>query len=101
MLDWLNFLLLSLACYRLVNLIVRDEGPFSVFHRFRILTGVYDYDKQGRPQSAIGRLVSCPYCLGVWVAIPLAVIGNGLEWYTLVYWLAIAGLQSFLQGVSE
>jgi len=100
-LNFLNFLLLSLSCYRLSNLITREKGPFNIFEQLRILTGAYDYDNQGIPKSELGLLVSCPYCLGMWIAVPLSIIGNGLEWYTLVYWLAIAGLQSFLQGLSK
>ena len=95
--NWFNFLLLSLVCYRLANLIARDD----IFHNFRILAGVYDYDKQGRPVTFLGRLVSCPYCLGVWIAIPLAMIYSGIQWYSVIIWLAIAGLQSFLQEFSK
>lgn len=48
-----QFILASLACYRLTVLITRDAGPLSVFANMRKLPG---------------KFMSCPYCVSVWAA---------------------------------
>ena len=99
--DWLSLALLSLACYRLARLLAFDEGPFGLVHRIRAAIGAYDYDKQGRAQTGLGRMATCPYCLGMWIAIPLAYYAAGAQWMIVIWWLAIAGGQSFLQGMTN
>ena len=94
-----NLIILSLICYRLVQLVAFDEGPFSVFQRLRIVLGAYDYDAQGIAKTNLGRMMTCPYCLGVWIALPLSLYASGIVWYAA--WFAIAGLQAFLQGLSR
>lgn len=96
-----NLLLLSLVCYRLAQLLAYDDGPFDVFLRLRAYLGGYTRNEQGRIGSAWGRLVTCPYCLGLWIALPLALYASGTQWYTLAWWLGIAGLQAFLQSLSK
>lgn len=97
--DWLKLVLVTLACYRLAQLIAFDEGPLGIFHKLRIATGAYNYDKQGQPQSTLGRLITCPYCLGMWIALPLALYADLDLWW--LWWLAIAGGQTFLQGLTN
>lgn len=101
MTDWLKFALLSFACYRLAQLVAFDEGPFRAFHWLRVWLGAYTLDNQGRAETALGRLISCPYCLGIWIALPLSLYAIGIQWYTLVWWFAIAGAQAFLQSKSN
>lgn len=96
-----NLLLASFACYRLSLLITQDEGPFSIFQKLRSYAGGYNLAPNGEPVTNLGRGIICPLCVGLWVALPLAILINGFEWYTLVYWLAIAGAQAFLIGLSE
>lgn len=99
--NWLKLVLLSLACYRLAQLFVFDEGPFNIFDRIRILAGAYDYDSQGRAKTNLGRLINCPYCVGIWVALPLGIMVSGISWYIPLWWFAIAGGQAFLQGLTK
>lgn len=99
MTDWFNLALLSLACYRLARLISRDEGPFNIFHQLRTISGAYDYGANGKAKTSLGRGISCPFCIGLWIALPLAMYAKKSLWG--IWWLAIAGLQSFLQGVSD
>lgn len=107
MLNWLEFIILSFACYRLAQLFALDEGPTfwlfksGIFNELRIVTGAYRYDKNGQADTALGRMMTCPYCLGMWIAMPLALYATGIYWYSLITWLAIAGLQSFLQAHSN
>ena len=92
----------SLACYRVAQLLVFDEGPFCLFDRIRIKVGRYDYGENGEPQTELGRLLSCPYCVGLWIAIPLALIlfpETIIEF--ILYWFAIAGGQAFLETIGS
>ena len=90
----------SLACYRVAQLLVFDEGPFCLFDRLRIRAGCYDYGEDSKPQTGLGRFLSCPYCVGLWIAIPLTLILFP-ETITdfIVGWLAIAGGQAFLETI--
>jgi hypothetical protein len=94
--DWLSLLLYILVCYRLSTLLTLDEGPLSVFLKIRTELGAYDYDKSGQAKTNLGRALTCPHCIGVWIAIPLSLYESGTQWYTLIWWLAIAGGSSFL-----
>lgn len=94
------FVLLVLACYRLARFITRDDGPWQLMLRIRVRLGVYDYGENGRPQRMWGLMLECPHCVGLWVALFMAV---GLCWtmpwpVVVLTWWAIAGGQSFLEA---
>lgn len=100
-----NFILLSFVCYRVARLFAIDEGPtFWLFKRgifltLRVACGVYDYGENGEAETALGRAMGCPYCLGIWLALPLSLYATGTHWY--IAWFAIAGGQAFLQGLTK
>lgn len=94
--DWFNLLLLTLACYRLAQLVAVDEGPFGIFFGLRDRLGAYDFRPDGQAKTNIGRGISCPYCVGIWFALPLAVAKVGLSVDAILWGLAIAGGQAFL-----
>jgi hypothetical protein len=98
--SWFNFILLSFVCYRLAQLFVFDEGPFSTFHQLRVKVGAYDLGDNGKARTGLGRAFNCPYCLGIWIALPLAFYATGIQWSILVWWVGIAGGQAFLQGLT-
>lgn len=50
-----QFILAALACYRATVLIARDVGPWDVFKRLRKV-------------ARFTKLLSCPFCVSVWVA---------------------------------
>lgn len=99
----LRFLLAALAVYRLARVVALEEGPFGVFVSLREWAGAHDYGENGQPITALGRLVSCPMCAGVWLAFPamLAMFKPGVFSTAVITWLAIAGLQTFLYKWSE
>lgn len=97
--DWLRFILAVFACFRLAELIAVDEGPGDVLLMLRAKLGAYDLGDDGQPETGVGRMISCPYCLGVYIAAGLALIVSPWGYEILLWWLAIAGGQAFLQRV--
>jgi len=47
----------------------------------------------------VAEWANCPYCTGVWIAFPFAVLVGGSEWW--LYWFAIAGGQALLENVTN
>lgn len=98
----LVFVLLVLACYRAARFVVFDDGPFNLMMRIRVWLGVYDLGENGRPRRMLGEMFACPHCIGLWIALFMAI---GLCWFmpcpaAAVAWWAIAGGQSFLEARS-
>lgn len=95
----LPLILLVLACYRAARFVVFDDGPWRFMFRIRVQLGVYDYGENGRSQRMLGQMLSCPHCVGLWLAAFMAI---GVCWtmpwpVTMLYWWAIAGGQSYLE----
>ena len=84
-----KFVLAALACYRLARLVAKDD-IFDWLHR------------SVKPDSTLGRFFSCPYCLGIWFALPLAyLVGlNKTSALFILMVLAIAGVQDLLESTS-
>lgn len=97
--DWLVFILASFATFRLAELVAVDDGPGDVLLWMRARLGAYDLGEDGQPETSIGRMVICPYCLGIYFAGLLTLTLWPISILTPLYWLAIAGGQAFLQHV--
>lgn len=96
----LRLLLAALATYRLAQLVAIDDGPGDVFLRLRVWAGSYEYGQDERPKSNLGRLLACPYCVGVWAAL-LCALAVALAHPLADAWLVVLGLagaQAVLQG---
>lgn len=94
MLSFTTLLVAILATYRLTRLLVVDDGLWRLFFKLRLRLGVYDLATNNEPKTQLGRLLSCMYCTGIWVAMPVALLLFGLEqWYMF---LAVAGGQAVL-----
>lgn len=69
--DLLTLVVLGLACWRLCSLALTERGPGAVFVWFRSLWGV-EHDEAGAPVSwpdtEAGRILSCTWCCGLWIA---------------------------------
>lgn len=104
--NWLKLTLLILTCYRSAQLFAFDEGPSfglfkkGIFFSLRKELGAYDYAPNGEATTNLGRMMTCPYCLGVWIALVLALFAYPVE-TAFIYWLPIAGGQSFLQSMGN
>ena len=81
-------LLAILATYRLTAALVREEGPFNLFHRLR---GSIDPDQK----TWLGKGLNCVFCVSFWLALPAAVVlalANAIDpFVSPLAWLGIAG----------
>ena len=71
----------ALATWRLSSIIIYEEGPFSLFERFR------SWVPMGGKWGWVGRGVYCLWCVSFWIGLVLAVPatypqGSIYEWVT-------------------
>lgn len=97
--DEVRLILAVLTCYRLAQLIPLDDGPMFVFRDLRKeLNSIAS--RGGKFQENIAEFFSCPFCMGIWYAIPCALAylwpSNITDIILLV--IGIAGGQAFLEG---
>ncbi len=83
----LEFLLASLATWRLAHLIAYEDGPWDVICQIRRKAG----------NGMLGELMDCPSCLSIWVGAPITAITFGTSLHSVVYWFAISGASVFLE----
>lgn len=98
--SWLRITLAAFATYRVAQLVTLDEGPFSIFENLRTAAGVYDRGPNGEPISIQGRMFGCPYCIGLYVALPGGILAmrQSLIGDAILLWLGLAGIAAYLQG---
>ena len=65
-----------LATWRISKIVTEEEGPGMVFSRLREISGA---DYEGIPEQWDllewhGKLLQCPYCISVWVALALSLL---------------------------
>jgi hypothetical protein len=91
--DWIFFIIASFAVYRVSRMLADEDGPFDLFARFR---GVVDPDQR----TWVGRGLACPLCIGVWVALIVAILlgvyGLYNPWLWPLWWFGLAGLAAWL-----
>lgn len=99
----LRILLAVFATYRLASMVSSEEGPFSIFDKLRASLGAYDYGKNGRPDTNLGRGISCPLCTGVYLsaALLLVVFLPSTIGDLLLTWLGVSGAQTFLENLTS
>ena len=70
--------LLALATFRLSRLVTKDKAMVSLrapFTKFEEPAGAGEVEEDSRGQGlqrAVGDLLTCPYCVGLWIATVLA-----------------------------
>jgi len=75
-----RFVIAALAVWRITHLLAQEDGPWDVLLRLRRSLG----------SGVLKKLVSCFYCLSVWVAVPFAFFLKGNFGETFVGWLALS-----------
>ena len=87
----IEFLISTLAIWRLSYLLTQEDGPFDVVFKLRKLLG----------HGFFGSLLDCFYCLSLWISIPFAVLLTN-EWLDgIIIWLALSGGASILFNISD
>jgi hypothetical protein len=70
----MDFLILSLATWRISNLFVNEDGPFMVFAELRRLAGAtYDFEGEPIASNEAAKLLVCVFCCSVWLGLAVAV----------------------------
>jgi hypothetical protein len=86
-----RFVVAALATWRVAHLVAREDGPFDVVLSLRARAA----------DGVLGRLMDCPYCLSIWIAMPCALaVGNTAAGWALA-WLGISGGASLLERLTE
>jgi hypothetical protein len=88
---WFRLIVSVLATWRVAHLVSREDGPFDVIVKLRVRAG----------SGFAGRLMDCPYCLSLWIAMPFALILSGSVLLWIAAWLAISGGASLLEYALE
>ena len=83
--DIWTFILATLLLWRACRILSYEDGPAFLVQRFRILIGVVEDEDSLSAKNWIALLFTCPLCLSVWFALPLALVlgGGWLEWGAL------------------
>lgn len=103
----MNFLLVSLAVWRLTSLLAREEGPFLIFTKLRDKLGVkYDSLSRAYGTTFFSKLILCPWCLSIWISAVCAPflipetsgVYLGISWY-ITYVFAISAFVIFFDSL--
>ena len=92
------------AVYGTTFIVVREDGPFNVFSRWRATLGRWAALKPPHGLAAtIAEIFNCTICMGVWLS---ALIAPLILFHTyigdiIILVLGIAGMQSFLTRLTE
>lgn len=86
----MQFIILSIALWRLTMLIVHDSLPFELGDKFRDKIGV-NYDDFGEQVATnqLAQLFTCVWCMGIWISLPFALYFYRENFF--IYWLALSG----------
>lgn len=80
-----------LVVWRVTHLLAVESGPMDVIGKVRHLAGA----------GFIGELVSCFYCLSVWVAVPFAYLLAENWQHRLLLWPALSAGAILIERVTS
>jgi len=105
-----RFALAALAVWRVAHLLAHEDGPGDLVLRLRLALGavweLHRYPDGGETEQWVGngfwgKLIICPLCLSVWLAMPAALWVVGPVPDAVVVWLALTGAASYLEVVVD
>lgn len=82
------FLLSALATWRLAHMLVREDGPWSVFARVRYAVGIRKVvvsvdsgmEAVTTTSNTVAEGLTCVWCVSVWTAVLFAVPWEPVRW---------------------
>jgi hypothetical protein len=86
-----EFLLGTLAVWRVTHLLQAEDGPWDVVVRLRRRAGTGFW----------GQLLDCFYCLSLWIAAPPAIYQGETLDQTIVLWLALSAGAILLERATD
>lgn len=86
----MNFILATLALWRITHLIAKEDGPWDIIYRIRKAAGA----------GFFGSLLDCFYCVSIWTAIPFGWWLGNSWWEKILYWLALSGAACLLEQLT-
>ncbi len=98
-----DFAIIVLATWRVTHMVSKEDGPGGVCRKFREWTGARETINFGwESDTFFGKLVTCFFCLSLWVAGLIYVVYVWLPWlWWAILILAISGAASLLQFVER
>jgi hypothetical protein len=87
----LEFILCTLAVWRITHLLSQEDGPFDLVIRFRKLFG----------HGFFGSLLDCFYCLSLWISVPFVFYLCSTWLEGIIVWFALSGGASLLFQLTE
>lgn len=90
----LDFLINTLAVFRLSRLVSKEDGPFNVFTRVRMFFLKRAHVNETYQTIADG--LHCPFCLSVWFSFIILLVPK-----TIRYAFGIAGMVTLLETAIE
>ena len=85
----INFVLATLAVWRVAHLLVHEDGPKGLISQLRVLAA----------GTEIGRALDCVGCMSLWLALPASVwVSRRLSEF-LPTWLALSGAAFLLERI--
>jgi hypothetical protein len=88
--DLTQFLIASLAVYRICHLIFWEDGPWDVIVKIRKKAG----------DGLFGKLMECPFCLSIWISFPIAFVFSKSIGEFLLNWLALSGAAMVIEKIT-
>ena len=87
-LDASILLVVSLAVFRISLMIVSEDGPFTIFPRFKRWIGVrYDQYSQVYATNEFAKLFTCVWCLSLWLGLAVTVFAYFFP--VIAFWVAM------------
>ena len=80
-----DLIIAALATYRIVRLVIGEEGPFGLAQKLR---NVADPDQR----SWVGRGLNCPWCISFWIGPVAVCAGRSRVGSVIVQGLAVSSI---------
>jgi hypothetical protein len=89
--DPFQFLITTLATWRITHLVQAEDGPWDIVFKIRKALG----------NGFWGSLMDCFYCVSIWISLTFAIIYGKTILNFFSYWMAISGGAILLQKISS